>query len=78
MMLMRFSRCFGIGSSYAVAAKYYFPDAGQRRLLGQALAGEASSATRLHAVTFWITPDGGGTGVDNAYPFAVEDYLPPP
>jgi hypothetical protein len=68
----------GVGSSYGVAETYYFPDALQRRLLGQALATEASSATRLHAVTFWSTPDGGGPGVDNAYPFAIEDYLPPP
>jgi len=34
--------------------------------------------TRLLSVTFWSTPDGGGTGVDNAYPFAIEDYMPPP
>jgi len=35
-------------------------------------------AVGLHSLTFWSTPDGGGTGVDNAYPFAIEDYLPPP
>ena len=68
----------GVGSSYGVAETYYFSDAVQRRLLGQALATQAGSASRLHVVTFWSTPDGGGTGVDNAYPFAIEDYLPPP
>jgi hypothetical protein len=41
-------------------------------------ADAASGHARLHSVTFWSTPDGGGTGVDNAYPFAIEDYLPPP
>jgi hypothetical protein len=68
----------GIGSSYGVAETFYFPDAVQRRAFGQAFAVEASAHTRLHSVTFWSTPDGGGTGVDNAYPFAIEDYLPPP
>jgi hypothetical protein len=68
----------GIGSSYGVAETYYFPDAVQRRSFGQAFAAEASAHTRLHSVTFWSTPDGGGTGIDNAYPFAIEDYLPPP
>jgi hypothetical protein len=32
----------------------------------------------LHSVTFWTTPDGGGAGINVAYPFAFEDYLPPP
>jgi hypothetical protein len=68
----------GIASSYGVAETYYFPDPVQRRLFGQAFAAEASSGTRLHSLTFWSTPDGGGSGVDNAYPFAIEDYLPPP
>ncbi len=68
----------GIGSSYGVAETYYFPDAVQRHSFGQAFAAEASARTRLHSVTFWSTPDGGGAGVENAYPFAIEDYLPPP
>jgi hypothetical protein len=68
----------GIASSYGVAETFYFPDALQRRSFGQAFAAEASAHTRLHSVTFWSTPDGGGAAVDNAYPFAIEDYLPPP
>jgi len=68
----------GIASSYGVAETYYFPDAVQRRSFGQAFAADASAHTRVHSVTFWSTPDGGGTGVDNSYPFAIEDYLPPP
>jgi hypothetical protein len=68
----------GVGSSYGAAETYYFTDPVQRRSFGQAFAAEANSHTRLHSVTFWSTPDGGGAGVDNAYPFAIEDYLPPP
>jgi len=68
----------GVASSYGVAETFYFQDATQRRALGQAFAAEAGTHTRLHAVTFWSTPDGGGPGVNNAYPFSIEDYLPPP
>jgi hypothetical protein len=65
----------GIASSYGAAETFYFPDSTQRRAFGQAFAAEASAHTRLHQVTFWTSPDGGGSGVDNAYPFAIEDYL---
>jgi len=27
---------------------------------------------------FWTAPDGGGPGINIAYPFAFEDYLPAP
>jgi len=68
----------GIQPAYAAAETYYFADAVTRGALGQAFAAEALAHNRFHAVTFWTTPDGGGPGVDNAYPFAFEDYLPPP
>jgi hypothetical protein len=68
----------GIQPAYAAAETYYFPDAVARRSLGQAFAADALAHNRFHAVTFWTTPDGGGPGVNNAYPFAFEDYLPPP
>jgi hypothetical protein len=68
----------GIQPAYAVAETYYFPDTVTRGALGQAFAAEALAHNRFHAVTFWTTPDGGGPGVNNAYPFAFEDYLPPP
>ncbi len=68
----------GINSSYGVAETYYFPDATQRHTFGQVFATEASTHNRLHTVSFWTTPDGGGSGVNNGYPFAIEDYLPPP
>jgi len=68
----------GIQPAYGAAETFYFQDATSRRALGQAFAAEALAHSRFHAVTFWSTPDGGGSGVNNAYPFAIEDYLPPP
>jgi len=68
----------GIASSYAAAETYYFQDAAQRRSFAQTFPVEAAAHTRLHAVSFWTTPDGGGQGVNNTYPFAIEDYLPVP
>jgi hypothetical protein len=68
----------GIPTAYGVAETFYFPDATERRAFGQSFAAEAAAHSRLHLVTFWTTPDGGGTSVNNAYPFAIEDYLPPP
>jgi hypothetical protein len=68
----------GVPSSYGVAETFYFTDDVQRRAFGQAFAAEAARHTRLHQVTFWTTPVGSGSSVGNAYPFAIEDYLPPP
>jgi hypothetical protein len=68
----------GAAKSYAAAEAFYFMDDAQRHLYGQAFAAEAAANPRLKSVTFWTTPDGGGAGVNNAYPFAFEDYLPPP
>ena len=68
----------GAAQSYGAAETFYFLDDTQRRQFGQAFATEAASNTRLHRVCFWTTPDGGGAGVNIAYPFAIEDYLPPP
>ncbi len=68
----------GAAQSYAAAETFYYQDATQLLQFGQAFASEAASSTRLHSVTFWTTPDGGGAGIDMVYPFAFEDYLPPP
>ncbi len=68
----------GAARSYAAAETYYFQDAAQRHEHGQAFAAEAMADTRLKSVTFWTTPNGGGDGVNVAYPFVIEDYLPPP
>lgn len=68
----------GAAQSYGAAETFYYPDDTQRRQFGQAFALEAASNTRLQRVCFWTTPDGGGSGVNVAYPYAIEDYLPPP
>jgi hypothetical protein len=68
----------GIPVTYGVAETYYLADATQRLAYGRSFAAEAAAHSRLHTVTFWTTPDGGGPGVNTAYPFAIEDYLPPP
>ena len=68
----------GAQQSYAAAETFYYQDPTQLLQFGQAFASEAATSTRLKSVTFWTTPDGGGAGINNAYPFAFEDYLPPP
>ena len=67
----------GATQSYAAAETFYYLDNTQRHQFGQAFAAEAGASSRLKSVTFWTTPDGGGAGVNAAYPFAFEDYLPP-
>lgn len=67
----------GVAQSYSAAETFYFADPSQLLPFGQAFAAEASTSPRLKAVTFWTTPDGGGSGVNMAYPFAFEDFLPP-
>jgi hypothetical protein len=68
----------GAKQSYAAAETFYFLDDTQRLQFGRTFATEAASNPRLKSVTFWTTPDGGGAGINVAYPFAFEDYLPPP
>jgi hypothetical protein len=66
----------GAAQSYGAAEAFYFIDDTQRHQYGQAFATEAASNSRLKSVTFWTTPDGGGSGINVGYPFAFEDYLP--
>jgi hypothetical protein len=68
----------GLPKTYGIAETYYYLDVTQRRELGRAIADEAAQDNRLQRVCFWTTPDGGNPGVNVAYPFAIEDYLPPP
>lgn len=68
----------GVAQSYAAAETFYFSDSVQLLQFGQSFAAEAATTARLKSVTFWTTPDGGGSGVNIAYPFAFEDFLPPP
>ena len=67
----------GTAQSYAAAETFYFLSNAQRNQFGQAFASEAATNPRLKSVTFWTTPDGGGSGINVAYPFAFEDYSPP-
>ncbi len=68
----------GAPQSYFFAETSYFQDDAERYALGQAIAEQAVANSRLTGVCFWTTPDGGGAGVNIAYPFAIEDYFPPP
>ena len=63
---------------YGITEAYYFVDSTQRRQYGQAFASEALTSPRLQFVTFWTSPDGAVPGQTVSYPFAIEDYLPPP
>jgi hypothetical protein len=66
----------GLAKKYGVAETMYLLSASERQALGQAFAAERLTGGRLGRLEFWTTPDGGGTGVDVAYPFSMKDYLP--
>lgn len=59
------------------AETYYHSDPTPRLQYGQAFATQAAQNSPLQRVSFWTTPDGGGPGQNDAYPFTIEDYLPP-
>jgi hypothetical protein len=61
---------------YGAAETYYLTDPTLRRQYGQAFAAQAAQNSRLQRVSFWTTPDGGGQGQNEAYPFTIEDFLP--
>jgi hypothetical protein len=66
----------GAPNSYGVAETYYFVNDTQRKDYGQAFVSEALANPRLNRLSFWTTPDAGGKGINIAYPFAIEDFLP--
>jgi hypothetical protein len=68
----------GAPQLYGAAETYYLTDPAQRFQYGQAFATQAALNSRLRRVSFWTSPDGGGTGQEEAYPFTIEDFLPPP
>ena len=68
----------GAVKSYGAVETYYFLDPVMLEALGQAFASSAAQSSRMQRVTFWTSPNNGGTGVEVAYPFAIEDYYPPP
>jgi len=61
---------------YGVAETHYYIDENERLVVGQAFSEVALKYPSLRRVCFWTTPDGGGPGVNIAYPFAFEDFLP--
>lgn len=67
----------GLPKKYGLAETYYYVDATPRREIGQAIAAQAAANPRLQRVTFWV-PGVDPTGSDLGYPFAIEDYYPPP
>jgi hypothetical protein len=68
----------GAPQLYGAAETYYLTDPAQRFQYGQAFAKQAALNSRLRRVSFWTTPDGGGTGQEEAYPFTIEDFFPRP
>jgi hypothetical protein len=64
--------------AYGIAETWYLMDDVQRHAFGQSFAAEAGAHTRLHTLTFWTAKDAGGPSVNVGYPFAIEDFLPPP
>jgi len=66
----------GAPRAYGAAETYYLADPTQRLQYAQAFAKQAAQSSRLQRVSFWTTPDSGGKGVNAAYPFTIEDFLP--
>jgi hypothetical protein len=70
----------GAPKFYDIPETYYLADPTLRLQYAQAFASQATQNSRMQRVSFW-TPTGGGPGVaqqNSAYPFAIEDFLPPP
>jgi len=65
---------------YDIPETYYIADPTLRLQYGQAFAGQAAQHPRLQRVSFWTTPGGGPAMLEHnaAYPFTIEDFLPPP
>ena len=69
----------GAPKFYDIPETYYLADPALRLQYGQAFAAQAAQNPRLQRVSFWTTP-GGGPGMEeqnSAYPFTIEDFLPP-
>jgi hypothetical protein len=62
---------------YGATETYYLTDPAERLQYAQAFPTQAIQSPRMQRVSFWTTPDGGGKGQDEAYPFTIEDFLPP-
>jgi hypothetical protein len=68
----------GAPQLYGVAETYYLADPTLRHEYGGAFATQAAQNSRLERVSFWTTPGLTSAGEqDAAYPFTIEDFLPP-
>ena len=61
---------------FSAAETFYLSDNTAREALGAAFATERLRNDRVTLTSFWTTPDGGGWGVHQGYPFDIADYLP--
>lgn len=69
----------GAPKFYDIPETYYLDDPTLRFQYGQAFANQAALNSRLQRVSFWTAPGGGSQGpLGHAYPFTIEDFLPPP
>jgi hypothetical protein len=66
----------GLARRYSAAETYYPTSNTDREALGSAFGAQRLVNNRLESTVFWTTPDGGGTGINAAYPLEVEDYWP--
>jgi len=66
----------GAPQSYFMPETYYLADPALRLQYGQAFASQAAQSSRLQQVSFWAYRTGmSNEQVDNAFPFAIEDFL---
>jgi hypothetical protein len=63
-------------TQYGNAETWYLSDPTERKALGAAMSAQSRINCRLQRTTFWTTPNGGGDGIHQAFPFVIEDYLP--
>jgi len=66
----------GAPSLYGAAETYYLDDTTARDHYGQAFAAQAALSPRMQRVSFWTNGAGAGQN-GSAYPFTIEDFLPP-
>jgi sugar lactone lactonase YvrE len=69
----------GAPQFYFMPETHYLADPTLRLQYGQAFATQAAQSSRLQQVSFWTYRAGiSNQQVDNASPFMIEDFLPPP
>ena len=68
----------GLASDYelGIAETNYQPDVLSRLQIGQAFYSSFLKNNNPTRVSFWTTPDSGGTGINAGYPFDINSYLP--